>query len=340
MADRKGQQDAADASGSADQQRLAKNHGRDMMSLKTQGLEDRVLSDPLPGGHGHGVGHHGHDDDDDHIGNNLDRHHDGLGHGGKTLLKGHFCLRQGFGQGILEDPVNILGYLGGQVRTADADDIETGLISPPGNRLFKCFVQVIPLKKENPFLGVLFGPAKDAPQYKLPLAGKDRPFQDQLVAQFPAVSCGQLFPDNTALAVADKGLLLILRENKLGIQLQKTLRLNGLVGEKILFIDIDAAEPVAIGNVFDSRYLANSLIIGDRQRKDERDGIAGHQAGRHRALDTNMPQADYGPEQTKGENGDRNSKNRQARAQTVAQGIAEENLKDEHRPSRLYQDTG
>src|SRR6185369_9926136 len=123
-----------------------------------------------------------------------------------------------------------MGYLGGQLRLADADHVESGLVGPPGNRLFERFVQVIPVEEQYALLSVLLGPGKYAPQDKLPLAGKNGPLEGQLVTRLPAVACGELSTDDTPFAVADKGLFLIIGQDELRIESQKALRLDRLIG--------------------------------------------------------------------------------------------------------------
>ncbi len=55
------------------------------------------------------------------------------------------------------------------------------------------------------------------------------------------------------------------RENKFRIELQITLGLNGKVGEKVLFVDVDAAKPVSIRYDVHPADLTDFILVVEGQ---------------------------------------------------------------------------
>ena len=204
-----------------------------------------------------------------------------------------FGFREGLGKGILEHFVDAFGGAGGEIRAGQAYDVETHLVGAAGSGLFEAFVEVIPMEKELTLVGGLVAPGVDGADDELPAAWKDGPFQGDAVADVPVESFRQLGTHRAGPAIAQEGLLLLRRNHKFRIQLQVSFGLDGKVGEKVLLLDVDAAEPVAVRDQFDALDPTNLVLVGERQGEHQGDGIAGHQAIGGRGLDACVPGADH-----------------------------------------------
>ena len=131
---RKGQDHPGQAAGQGDHEGFAEDHDRDIRAAEPQGLHDRVIADPLPGGHGHGVGDDRHDDEDDDEGDHLDGRDDGPAHGDEPLVEGLLRLGERLGQGVLEGLVHGQGHIRRHIRPGDGDHVEAHLVRPSGER--------------------------------------------------------------------------------------------------------------------------------------------------------------------------------------------------------------
>ncbi len=102
------------------------------------------------------------------------------------------------------------------------------------------------MKEQYPFFSALLRTPVDASQDKFPLTREDASSESDHVADLPAISICQ-FPSNDApFPVADKSSLLVGRKNDLGVKIKIALRLHRIVGKEVLFVHVDAAEPVPV----------------------------------------------------------------------------------------------
>jgi len=302
-----------------------------MQPAEPQGLENRVFAEPLPGGHGHGVGDHGHDDDDYHVGNKPDGDDDGLGHGDEPQRKGLFGLGHGLGQGIPEGPVDGRGHVGRLGGIRHAYHVEAGLVRAARDGLLHGLVQIIPMEEHLGLIGGLVLAPVDAAQHELPVAGEDGPLEDDGVADLPAEPLRQLAPCHAPLAVAQRGRELVGGKDELRVELQVALHIHGEIGEEIFFIDIDAAEPVAVGDYLHPFNLADAVLVGYGKRKDKGDGVPGDQPAGGGGVDPRIPGADDRAQHAERQNGDGYAQNGEAGAEPVAEGVSPEELKKWHR---------
>jgi len=171
----------------------------------------------------------------------------------------------------------------------------------------------------------------NAPEHKIPVARIDRAFERDRVADFPFVLGGQLPADHRPFAVQQKILLLLLVQDKFRIQGKVGDGFDAEIGEKILFIDIDAAEPIAPGNRFDAFHLMNFPRVGNGQGENDGNGVARHQPGGGRRLHARVKGADDRAQQTERQNGHRNSQNRERAAELVMKGVSKEDFGQQHR---------
>ena len=93
------------------------------------------------------------------------------------------------------------------------------------------------------------------PQHKIPVTRIDRSFQRDRIADLPAIFGRKLPARHRAFAVKQKSFLLLFVKNKFRVQGKIGMRFDAEIRKEILFIDIDATEPVAPGyrfNAFES----------------------------------------------------------------------------------------
>ena len=102
----------------------------------------------------------------------------------------------------------------------------------------------------------------------------------------------------------DESLLLSGVKDEFRVELQVAFRLDGKVGEEVLLVDIDAAEPVAVGDLLDPRHPEQFLLVGDGEGKDQGDGVPGDEPAGGGGLDAGIPGADHGAQQAEGKDGD------------------------------------
>ncbi len=272
-----------------------------------------------------------HNDDDHHDRDDADGGDDRPGHGHEAELEGFFRLGEGLGQGVSEQRVDSGRGLSRLVRIAQADDVKTDLVGAARCGLLEGFIEVVPVEEELVLVGVGAGALVDAAQHQFPVAGKDRPLQCDLVTELPAEAFGQLDPGHGTAPVAQKGALLLGRKDEFGIELEVAGGLYGEVGEKVFAVDVNAPEPVAERDLFNPRHLANPFLVGEGQRKYQGDGVAGDQPVGRRGLHPHVPGPDEGAQQTEGKDRHGDADHGQGAAQPVAQGVAQNQPKQEHR---------
>ena len=187
------------------------------------------------------------------------------------------------------------------------------------------------MEEKDGLIRILIFPVIDAAQDKLPVAGEDRPLQRDDVPDAPVESFHQFSPRKAAVAVAEKGLLLLRRKDVLRIEVYVTLGVDGVIGKKILLFDVDAVKPVSPRDPLHAVDLANLVLIGNRQGKNEGGGVTRHQAACRGGLGPRVPRMDERPQQPEGEDGDGDTQERERAAQFVAGDISNEDLEHEHR---------
>ena len=137
------------------------------------------------------------------------------------------------------------GHVGGDLGTVDADDVDAHLVGPGRRGLLQALVQIVPVKEEYALVHVLVPAVVDGAEHELPVAGVDGPLEGDRVADLPSEPLRELPPRGEAFPVAEKGLLLVRGEDVFGIEGEVGSGLHGEIREKVLLVDVDAAEPVA-----------------------------------------------------------------------------------------------
>ena len=84
------------------------------------------------------------------------------------------------------------------------------------------------------------------------------------VADLPAKTLGRARAHNRALAVFEEGIPLVVGNDQLGEYLALVFRVDHELREEVLFVLIDAAEPVVVGHALNARNAQQSC----RDRKE------------------------------------------------------------------------
>ena len=213
----------------------------------------------------------------------------------------------------------------------DFDHEDAGPVGPPGKALLEPLVQVVPVKEQLVFVGALVAPLVNAPHDHRPLPGVDGALKGHGVAHFPAETLGQPAADDTAPAVLEKGRSLVLGQDKLRVQVQEALGIHGKVREKILAVDVDAAEPGHVGDGLDAVDRPDLFHVGDRQGEGQGYRMADHEAVGGGRGNTRVPGIHECTQHAEGQHRHGDADNGQHGAQRVSKRIPEQQL-PEHWP--------
>ena len=100
--------------------------------------------------------------------------------------------------------------------------------------------------------------------------------------------------------------------------------------EKILRILIDAGKPVGCRHRFHAFDGTDLVTVVQRQRHDQRNGVARNETVRRGAFRSGIPRIHHGLQQAEGENGDDQPQHGETGAQLVPQRVAEDELDEVH----------
>jgi len=153
----------------------------------------------------------------------------------------------------------------------------------------------------------------NATQHELPGAREYGPLENYGVADLPAEAVRQFAPGDARLAVPDHRCILFRRKDELSVKLEIAFDVDGEIGKQVLLIDVDSPEPVAVGNDFHPFDLADAVLVGNGQGKDEGDGVAGDEAAGRGGFHTGVPGIDEGPQHAEGQYGYGYAQDRQKR---------------------------
>src|SRR5204862_7395513 len=98
--------------------------------------------------------------------------------------------------------------------------------------------------------------------------GRNPDLQNDAVAGLPPEPPGEPVADDAPGAIGEERLLLLRRQQELRIQAQVALRFDRELGEEILRILVDAAEPVRPRDVADAVDAADRVGMARRPRED------------------------------------------------------------------------
>ncbi len=173
-------------------------------------------------------------------------------------------------------------------------------------------------------------PFVDGPNIELPRALKDGALDGDTVADAPFESLGGGLADDGAFPIAQEGLPLVVRDDELGEDIAIGLGIDGELGKEVPLVLIDPAEPVGEGRFGDVIELAKPLLVGDRQRLDQRDPVAYHEAIGAGDVDAGVEAGLDGDQQTEEKERHRDGTHRQDGAGLLSLEIAQNERQELH----------
>src|SRR5437879_9028623 len=108
----------------------------------------------------------------------------------------------------------------------------------------------------------------------------DGGFQRYAVANFPGEPLRRANAYDCALAVLQEVLPFFIGNDQLGENLALIFRIDDELRKEILFVLVDAAEPVIVGNHFDAGNAQHLVAIRERNRVDDGGAVDDEQIGR------------------------------------------------------------
>jgi len=96
-------------------------------------------------------------------------------------------------------------------------------------------------------------------------AAVQRCLDGDAIADFPMEALGRASARNSALAVFQEIVPLVVRYHKLSHHLALIFRVDDKLWKEVLFLLIDTAEPVIVRDGFDSGNGKDFVSVGDRQ---------------------------------------------------------------------------
>ncbi len=120
----------------------------------------------------------------------------------------------------------------------------------------------------------------DAVEIELPSAwaAEEGSFDRNSIADFPAEAFGGASAGDGALAVVQESFPLIVGNDHLGEDYPLIFDVDRKLREEILFVLIDAAEPVVVSDGFDAGDGEDFVAVGDGQRLNDGRAVDYHEA--------------------------------------------------------------
>src|SRR3990172_3825779 len=99
-------------------------------------------------------------------------------------------------------------------------------------------------------MGCLLGPRVDAPDHKVPIPRMNCPPHPNRIPNLPPEALSQLDPDNGGVPLPQEGLLLLSRNQILGIEIKPCRGVHGELRELGMFlVNVDGLEPGALADL-------------------------------------------------------------------------------------------
>ena len=159
---------------------------------------------------------------------------------------------------------SVLRDRGGIVGVVDLQDVPPRQARPPDPLL-----QVFVMEQHHVVVDDRIGRRVDPADGEGPVAREDGALEGDVLAQPPAEQVEQPAADDRGGALAEEGLLLVLRQDDLGVDLEVRLRVHRELGEEALVVPVLAAEPVGPGDLGDALRRAEPVGVAQRQREHE-----------------------------------------------------------------------
>src|SRR6202035_1651897 len=184
-------------------------------------------------------------------------------------------LRLGFIGRVGKFHVDSFGDARRVIRIVDTKDIPANLtLDAVGN----FFLEVVPPEPELGFVILRALPVVNAGQVEFPgAAAVERGLDRNAIANFPAETFRSAGTGDGALAIFQKVGPLVIRNNHLWKHFALGLRINHELREKILFVNVRAAEPVVMRDDFHAGDAQDFVAVRKRDQIDDGRTVDHHQ---------------------------------------------------------------
>ena len=185
------------------------------------------------------------------------------------MLKSALGFGLGLGARVGKQVIDVLGNPRGVIGIVDAYDVPADLTRPIGHFLADPLVHILVVKHHRSRVGCLIArivyPAHD----KIPLSGINIALHRHNIPDLEIVAFGDVDPDDAGVAFALESFELVALDQELGVDIKKTIRIDGQTGEKLILIDVHTGKPNRVSNFIDARYLRDAVAVSQRQRENK-----------------------------------------------------------------------
>src|SRR5229473_2243579 len=264
--DRQAQADESPDQGN--HQRFRQHKKENKAVCESNRFEHRQFAGAFANGYGHGIARDKQQSEKDHSADGQDQELDVPQLLCKPCLERRFGFCFGFRGGVCKPRVDSFGDSHGIVRTVEFQDVPTDHALDDRRNIF---VKIFPLQPELALVSARMFVRVNAVYVELPgLGGAIKSvFQGNTIANLPAKALRECCADDGALTVIYKDFPLIIGNTHLGHDLPLIFNINDELWEEVLFILINAAEPVVVRDRLDAGDLKNFVAIRERNSLNE-----------------------------------------------------------------------
>ncbi len=258
-----------------DGQRLGKNEEKYSAVRVTDCFENGEFGSAFANRNGHGIPsdeekskEHDHADGDDQeldVAELLDPI------GGKR----RFRFRFGFVGGVGKFRINGLGDAHGVIGAVQFEDVPAHLTL---DSCWNLFLEIVPLEPELSFVLLAEFAVVNADEIELPCAATIKSGLDgDAIPDLPMEALRGLGANDGALTVFQEGIPLVIRNDQFTENLALVFRVNDELREEILFVLVNAAKPVVVGDVFHAGDAEDFVAMSERDQIDDRSAVNNYQ---------------------------------------------------------------
>ena len=306
-----------------------------MFSGKPECFEDGIFFCSLTGRHDHGVSQNQKDDADDNERDEVQERDDQTCSLNESLLECAFGFGLCLGAGVLEEVIHLFGNHRRLIRIFYLDEVPPHVTRPTGHFCLHSLIQVLPMEEELCTIDRLVSRLIDRTNNEFPLSGINVPLHRDNVSNLESILFRKICTQSARVALLLECLELIGGYDEFRIEIENCFGVDGHPGEKLRFVNVDAAKPIGIRDGLDARNLRDTIAISIGDGENKRHRITCDQPVRCRHLNAGIPGRYDSSEESKGHDGYGNSHDCEKRAKLVAQGVLEHQLEHFHRQGLL-----
>src|SRR2546422_6820342 len=257
-----GENQTQEAAKEGDDDRLRQNEEKNSAPGKTDGFKDGEFGGALPDGDSHGVAGDEEKREEHDAADGEDQEFDVSELLDEICGEGGFRLGLGLKRGVGKLFVNGLGDADGVIGAIELDHV-------PSCRAFDgigcVLVKVFPLQPELALVATRTLAVINAVEIELPrTAAIESSLDGDAIADFPMEAFGRAGAGNSALAVFQEIVPLVVRHHKLRHHLALIFGVDDKLWKEVLFVLVDPAEPVIVRDRFNAGNGKDLVAVGDR----------------------------------------------------------------------------